>query len=116
MRHMRLYAEAVTKRWESPYVSDDLVATGYHVESRYTIAPGLFAAVSYGEILFGKVTREGGGEARWDYSIRRVEAGGGYLVTPQVIVRASVQDNELYGFDDDGVEGPLFALQLEAGF
>lgn len=116
MRHFQLYAEAMHKRWESPWIREDLLANGYHTELKYTIVPGLYAALAYGEILFNAIERADGVEAQWDYSIRRVESGLGYLFDPRTLLRLSVQWNELYGVDAGDVEGALPAVQLEVGF
>ncbi len=116
MRHFQLYVEGMHKRWESPWIREDLLANGYHTELKYTIIPGLYAAIAYGEILFNAIERADGADEQWDYSIRRVEAGAGYLFDPRTLLRVSVQWNELYGVDDDDVEGAMPAVQLEVGF
>jgi hypothetical protein len=116
MRHVELYVEGVAKRWESPWIAEDLWSTGYHTELKYTLWPGLYAAAAYGELLFGEVERSDGVMEKWDYPIRRIETGVGYFLNERTLLRATVQWNELYGFDDDDLEGPLPALQLEAAF
>ena len=59
-RHVELYGEGVHKVWESPYLSEDLRSNAYHVEARAALRPGLYAAVTYGEILFSRITTEDG--------------------------------------------------------
>ena len=48
--------------------------------------------------------------------VRRIETGVGYFLNERTLLRATVQWNELYGFDDDDLEGALPAIQLEAAF
>lgn len=116
MRHVELYVEGVAKRWESPWIAEHLWSTGYHTELKYTLIPGLYAAVAYGELLFGEVERSDGVMEKWDYPIRRIETGVGYFLNERTLLRATVQWNELYGVDDDDLEGALPAMQLEAAF
>jgi len=116
MRHFQMYVEAMHKRWESPWIREDLLANGYHTELKYTIVPGLYAAAAYGEILFNAIERPDGVDEQWDYSIRRIETGLGYLFDPRTLLRVTVQWNELYGVRDNDVEGALPAVQLEVGF
>lgn len=94
IRHLKLYGEAVYNRWESPNIKDkagvkrvDLTNIGWYAEGKYTFLPGLYAAVRYSKITFGKI--DDGTVAHvarhWDDDVETWESGIGYKLTEGVI-------------------------------
>lgn len=94
IRHLKLYGEAVYNRWESPNITDktatkrvDLTNIGWYAEGKYTFLPGLYAAVRYSKITFGKI--DDGTVAHvattWDDNVETWESGIGYKLTEGVI-------------------------------
>jgi hypothetical protein len=121
VRHLVLYAELASNRWQSPKITDghgrreDLKTLGWYVEGRYTLRPGLFAAVRYDRIGFGDID-DGTGTGRrvpWNYDVSLWEYGLGYYLTDRVIGKLVRQD-----YRSKGEPGPghFFSVQVSASF
>ena len=90
-----LRAETVFSQWTmpslgSPSVSGPLRAVATSVEGRYKIRPGFYVAaradhLGFGEIAGSKV------RATWDAPVTRVEAGGGYSIQRNLLLKVSAQ-------------------------
>ncbi len=76
-RHWQLWAELFLARFEVPRVGDADVAS-YYVESRYQVAPRLFAGLRWNQQLFGDVEDASGRERPWDRDMWRVDGVVGY--------------------------------------
>lgn len=122
VRHLQLQAELAANRWESPNIRDaaggreDLTNLAWYVEAKYSMLPGLFAAVRHDRIRFGEID-DGTGAGRrvpWDYGLRSWEWGVGYHLTDRVIAKLVRQDH-----DSDRPGAPpehLWAVQLSTSF
>ena len=92
--------EMVWSRWRLPFVTappegPTLDARAMWIEGRYRITPRWYAAVRADRLDFSKITGSLFGEVPtpWEAPTLRYEAGGGYYVMRNVIVRAAVQHN-----------------------
>jgi hypothetical protein len=99
--HWLVRAEAVLGEFEipalrAPFIPGPLRALATSVEGRYVIGPGLFTAVRAEHLGFNRI-RGTRGVSEWDAPVTRVEAGGGYYVQRNVVVRVTVQVNRRQG-------------------
>lgn len=90
-------AEAVYSRWAlppaqpgKPAIDGPLAALAAWVEGRYKIAPGIYVAGRADHLTFSTIT----GSTRtdeWDAPVTRVEAGVGYSLQRNLLLKASAQ-------------------------
>ena len=92
-----LRAETIFSQWTmptlgSPAITEPLRAVATSIEGRYKIRPGLYVAARADHLGFGKIagTR---GAATWDAPVTRVEAGGGYSIQRNLVLKVSAQHN-----------------------
>jgi hypothetical protein len=80
---------------QRPLLTENLGAWGTFVEGRYKIRPGLFAAVRVDHLRFSRIsgTLFGGRPTSWDAPVSRVEAGAGYSLRRNLLLKAAVQRN-----------------------
>ena len=71
-------------------------ATAWLSEGRYKLAPGWHVAARYDRMFFSRVSSSQGPIA-WDASLWRIEAGAGYSVRRNVMLKASYQYNRRDG-------------------
>ena len=93
--------ELVSTDWRlpalgAPPLARPLRATSWLAEGRYKLAPGLYAAARYDRMFFNRIPGTAG-SISWDASLWRVEAGGGYSVRRNVMLKASYQYNRRDG-------------------
>ena len=93
--------EVIRSTWDMPQISAPLVdgplaATSVLVEGRYKVAPGFYVALRGDRLDFTEVL---GSRQRntWDADTWRVEAGGGYSITRNIMVKGSWQRNRRDG-------------------
>jgi hypothetical protein len=105
--HWIVRAEGIFSTWrvphlQAPFVSDRLRAFAIDFEGRYRVLPGLYVAIRADRLDFSEIC---GSTAclPWDAPVRRVEAGGGYSIRRNVVVKAVYQRN----WRDTTDEGPL---------
>jgi hypothetical protein len=100
--HWLLRGEAIASRWaipalQQPYVPSPLRAWGTFVEVRRKLRPGLFAAARFDHVGFSRVTTPPGygdsATTTWDAPVSRVEAGAGYSLRRNLVLKAAVQQN-----------------------
>jgi hypothetical protein len=99
--HLILRGELIASRWRLPAVGLPLLppslgATSGYVEGSYRLSPRWYIAARGDALTFSRVTpsaRFGGGATTWDAPVQRVEAGGGYYLQRNLILRAVVQQN-----------------------
>ncbi|MGH9410629.1 MAG: hypothetical protein ACRD1V_14375 [Vicinamibacterales bacterium] len=90
-----LRLEAIISDWRLPVVAapalaSSLRAVSTSLEGRYRIRPGLYAAARVDHLGFSDVTGTSLTEP-WDAPVTRVEAGGGYSVQRNLLLKVSVQ-------------------------
>lgn len=95
--HWLLRTEGVFSQWSLPRLAEPrlpgrLGAFGLSVEGRYRLRPGLYAAARFDHLGFSEVSGSAG-RMPWDAPVRRVEIGGGYSVTRNVVVKVAWQHN-----------------------
>ena len=106
-------AEGVWSAWDLPVVSDPALASPLRaralmVEARYKVRPGLYVAGRADHLGFSRVR-----DTPWDAPVRRLEAGAGYAVRRNVVLKAVYQHSRR-----EGTPASLSALagQLVAWF
>jgi predicted porin len=83
--------EAILSWWNMPAIAD-LRAVALSTEARYKLRPGLFIAGRFDHLSFSDLA-QGGTTVSWDAPVTRVEAGGGYYVRRNVMVKVAYQYN-----------------------
>ena len=112
-RKLTLNSEVFLNRFETPLVDDGLGSLSYYLEAAYRFLPGWYAAARYDLIHFEEVA-SASGPVTWDENIDRVEAGVGYHVSRELLVKAVAQCNALdAGWDADRI---LPAMQVSFAF
>jgi len=93
--------EVIRSTWDmppvaAPVIDVPLIATSVLVEGRYKLAPGLYLAVRGDRVDFSEIL---GSRQRntWDADTWRIEAGGGYSITRNILVKGSWQRNRRDG-------------------
>jgi hypothetical protein len=113
-RYYLVRFETVVSSWtlpaiRPPFLDGPLRAIGTSVEGRYKVAPGLYVAGRVDHLGFNDITGTDIRES-WDAPVTRVEAGGGYSLQRNLILKLSGQRDIR-----DGGRVPtatLFATQL----
>jgi hypothetical protein len=95
--HLIVRAEGIASWWRlpgsaPPYLREPLRAFALDVEGRYRILPGLYAAIRVDRLDFSEVC---GTVAclPWDAPVRRIEAGGGYSIRRNIVLKGAYQYN-----------------------
>jgi hypothetical protein len=105
-RHLRIHAEAVFNRWDSPTIlngsgnREALRNVAYYVEAKYTLGPGFYLAGRFDEVRFGDIQDAQGSLTPWDNPVRRAEVGLGYVFRDGVtgkLVRQDFWEKDLNG-------------------
>lgn len=99
--HLLLRAEAVLSVFHLPAMSTTALVTplraaAVSVEGRYRLQPGLYAAARWDHLGFSAID----GTARrvtWEAPVTRVEAGIGYSIQRNVLLKTVVQHNDRDG-------------------
>ena len=98
IRHLKLIGEAVFNTWEIPNIVDaqnnrqDLTVLGWYIEGQYAFLPGLYAAIRFDQLTFGKIPNSTGQTLSWDDDIWRLEGGIGYQFWEGVLGKLIIQD------------------------
>ena len=94
-------AELVWSRWRLPFAAmaadADLDALAGWVEGRYRLTPRVFVAGRLDGLTFSTLPAGLGPAVTWDAPVARAEAGLGYYVQRNLVVRAGVQHNDREG-------------------
>lgn len=103
--------EIVFNSFQHPFLGY-LKNNGFYVEAKYKIIAGLYAAVRYEQMNFGKIEDETapGSSYTWDYNLRRIEAALGYYLERRVLLKLDTQLNRVA--DTSLLDDDLYALQL----
>jgi hypothetical protein len=93
--HYLLRAEAIVSQWrlprvEAPFIDRPLRATAVSAEGRYRVLPGLYGAMRVDRLGFSTITGSAGSRA-WDAPVTRIEAGGGYSLQRNLLLKVSYQ-------------------------
>jgi hypothetical protein len=93
--------ETIVSDWRlpaarAPFIDLPLRAVSTSLEGRYKIRPGLYAAARIDHLGFSEIT---GGTRRgtWDAPVTRLEAGGGYSLQRNLVLKLSYQHNARAG-------------------
>ena len=90
-------AETIWSEWRlpaiaAPVITGPLRALSSYVEGRYKLRPGLYVAGRLDHLGFSDVTGSAGVQS-WDAPVSRVEAGAGYSLQRNLLLKFSVQRN-----------------------
>lgn len=93
--------EAVWSRWRLPALAETrldspLDALGLYAELRYKVRPGLYLAGRVEHLGFSSLGTTFGRQS-WDAQVTRVEAGAGYALRRDLLLKASWQHNSRDG-------------------
>lgn len=93
--------EVIRSAWDMPEVAPptiggSIAATSTLVEGRYKVAPGFYLALRGDRIDYTDVRGSRVGNT-WDADLWRVEAGGGYSITRNILAKGSWQRNRRNG-------------------
>ncbi len=96
-----LRAEAVWSRWRLPALEESRIeapldALGAYLEARYKVRPGLYLAGRIEHLGFSSVATTQGRQS-WDAPVTRVEAGAGYALRRDLLLKTSWQHNRRDG-------------------
>ena len=96
-----LRAETVVSQWTmpaigSPAINGPLRAVATSVEGRYKIRPGFYVAARGDYLSFNEIANSRG-PATWDAPTRRIEAGGGYSIQRNLLLKVTAQDDRRDG-------------------
>lgn len=110
-----LNGEVVYSQWTVPFENEDtkLSVIGYYAEAKYTWFPRFSTAARVSGLLFSKINL-GTSTTRWDNNMLEVEAGIGYHIDRNTIlklVRRETRTPEVTGVRDN-----LTVLQLAVSF
>jgi hypothetical protein len=94
-------AEVVRNTWHAPLASAPsgriaLAVTGGYVEGRYRPFAGFHVALRVDRLAFENIPT-GNGPRPWEADVFRVEAGGGYALARQIMVKGTYQYNQRDG-------------------
>lgn len=89
--------EAIRSTWSLPEIptlgiTEPLAATSVLLEGRYKVAPGFFVALRGERLDFNHIP-SGRGAVTWEAATWRTEAGVGYSITRNVLLKGSWQHN-----------------------
>ena len=114
--HLQIFAEAVRNTWQVPNLQEGVLGNkGGFIEGKYTISPGFYYSVRYGQITCDKIAGGSGEEIPWDYAIRRLESGFGYYFDRNVRAKATVQLN-FWGAGAPDRDDHMVGVQLVSFF
>jgi hypothetical protein len=92
--------EGIFSEWKLPAVApplllDPLKATALSLEGRYKLRPGLYVALRLDRLSFSRITGTlfDGKPTPWDAPVSRVEAGAGYYIRRNLLVKGAYQYN-----------------------
>jgi len=107
--------EAVYSRWTVPFENADanIWALGYNAEAKYTWIPRFYTAIRAGGLVFSRLDLEGS-SPRWDNNIIEVEAGVGYSIDRNTLVK--LVRRETHTLEITGPRDNLTVLQLAVSF
>lgn len=94
-------AEVIWSRWKVPVLAPPAIDTPLDAvsalaEGRYRLWPGLYAAVRVEHLGFSRI-RGSAGPVPWDAAVSRLEIGGGWSLTRNIMLKASWQHNRRDG-------------------
>jgi len=109
------FGELVYKHWDSPAIPGGLDVTGWFVEPRYKVMPGLYVALRVDRLHFDTIPA-GTGRAAWDFDATRVEPGLGLILERDLRVKASYEFNTTGGASPVDPRDNLFQVALIGAF
>ena len=98
--HWIVRGEGLWSAWRlpaigSPFLDKPLQAWGVTAEAQYKVTPGLYLAARADHLGFSSITgtRFDGAPTSWDLPVTRIEVGGGYSLTRNLIAKLAYQQN-----------------------
>lgn len=115
--HLVFFSELLFNRWESPFIAENLDALAFYVEAKYKFLTRLYVAGRFSSIDFMEIAdpqdvdNDGKFRASWDFDVHQWEAGLGYRVNRNALIKAVVQLNRTRGAPGGDPADDFFALQ-----
>jgi hypothetical protein len=93
--------EAIVSDWtlplvRGPFLVNPLSSVSTSIEGKYKIMPGLYIAARFDHLGFSDITGTTVTEP-WDAPVTRVEAGGGYSIQRNLVLKLSYQHDDRDG-------------------
>jgi hypothetical protein len=88
--HIEARAEGAHNVWQTPTVGDLKVLSGY-LEVKYSLPIGAFVAGRWDVMDFGEIADSTGARHPWDSNLSRLETGGGYRFSRDVLAKIVYQ-------------------------
>jgi hypothetical protein len=88
--HIEARAEGAHNVWQTPTVGDLKVSSGY-LEVKYSLPIGAFVAGRWDVMDFGEIADSTGARRPWDSNLSRLETGGGYRFSRDVLAKIVYQ-------------------------
>ena len=93
--------ETIVSDWtlpivRAPMLTDPLRAVSNMIEGRYTVMPGLYLGARFDHLGFSTIT-SGTRTDTWDAPVTRIEAGGGYSLQRNLVLKITFQHNRRDG-------------------
>ena len=109
--HFDSQGEFIVSAYEHPFLGY-LKGNGFYTLLKYKILTGVYAAVRWEQMNFGKIEDETnpGSRHTWDYNVRRAEAAIGYYLDRNVLLKLDTQINRFPG--QSSLNDDIYALQL----
>jgi hypothetical protein len=85
-----VFSQWTVPRLQLPFIDAPLRALATSVEGRYKIAPGLYVAARIDHLGFSRIAGSTG-LATWDAPVTRFEAGGGYSLYRNLLLKLAAQ-------------------------
>ncbi|MGE3706657.1 MAG: hypothetical protein AB7I13_15415, partial [Vicinamibacterales bacterium] len=102
--HFLTRAEAILSTWRLPTIAVPLRARAASIEGRYRLRPGLYAAARFDWLGFSDIAATSGPRP-WEAPVTRLEAGAGYSIRRNILLKVVYQRN-----DRDGGRIPVVSL------
>ena len=112
-RRLEVHSEIMHTTWEHPNLPR-LGATSGYLEAKHKLFTRWYAAGRFEAFEPTEVRDSSGTNVKWDYAVRRVEAGVGFRVARRATLKAVTQVNRFQGAPSLGTEH--YVLQVVAGF
>lgn len=113
--HFIFYGQGVYSEWDVPLETEDakLSVIGYYAEAKYTWVPRFYTAARVSGLRFSQLDFDGSSR-RWDYDMFEAEAGIGYFIDRNAVVKLVRRETRTLGITDP--HDNLTVLQFAVAF
>lgn len=109
-RDFDLHAELLWSSWDAPlFLEESVQATSWYLELRYQVLQRIYAAGRADWMVFSKIQSPTGELTPWGFDVTRLEAGIGFKLLREWMLKAVIQRNSFDDPTDKTIN--LYALQ-----